>query len=144
MSISKTTPAAERWLYAVLTGDGTLAGLVGTRVYFDSIPQDAAMPLIYVTQSSGRDLAGTGPNIYATRFAYAVRAVDETPPGGLTTALVNVADRLHTVLHAASGSNVDGAVMACVREQPFSMTERDPSTGRPYRHLGGIYRMWVQ
>lgn len=144
MSIARSLAALERWLYATLTADASLTAITGGQVYFDSVPDTATVPYVYITNSDMRDLKGTGPNIYATRAHYAVRCVAETPPGGLTTALINAAERIHTVLHAGSGSNADGSTIACVREQPFSMTERDPATGRPYRHLGGIYRIWVQ
>lgn len=144
MSAGKTLAAAERWLYSVLSGDATLAAAVGTRIYFESVPQNTAAPYIFITTRPMPDIRGAGGNIIASQFEYVVRAVDETPPGGLTTALVNVAAQLHQVLHGSSGSNADGAVFAIVRDAPFSLPEVDRATNRPWRHLGGIYRMWVQ
>ena len=105
MSIARSLAALERWLYATLTADASLTAITGGQVYFDSVPDTATVPYVYITNSDMRDLKGTGPNIYATRAHYAVRCVAETPPGGLTTALINAAERIHTVLHAGSNSD---------------------------------------
>ncbi len=43
---------AEKALYAALTGDATLTGLVGTRIYPVIIPQETTMPAIRYTRIS--------------------------------------------------------------------------------------------
>jgi multidrug efflux pump subunit AcrA (membrane-fusion protein) len=54
----------------------------------------------------------------------------------------DIAKRIDAVLHAASGSNVDGVIIACTRLRPFQLTEL--TDGVQYRHLGGFYRLLAQ
>lgn len=131
--------AAEQWLTTVLTGDSTLSASVGLRVYGHIVPEGTAYPYIWITNQAATDVMGVGPARILTNTLYAVRAVVQD------TTFVNLntlADRIDTVLHAASGTVAAGTVMACVRVRPFVMVE--PVGGVQYRHLGGIYRLLVQ
>lgn len=131
--------AIERWLYTVLSSDGALTAVVSTRIYADRIPQDVASPYPCVVfgHLSARDLMGVGAFRIWANSLYVIRAIDETESfaGNVKTA----ADRIDAVLHAASGSNVDGEIFACTRESPFRMSEE--TDGRVFQHLGGQYRI---
>lgn len=133
------TVAAEKWLYSVLAADATLTGAVSTRIYAYTAPESATFPLVLFGQQSATDLMGVGPYRIWANMLYVVRGVGETASmAGVQT----IANRIDTVLHAASGSNVDGIVYACVRVQPFALSET--ISGRQFRHLGGIYRLFVK
>ena len=122
MSSGAEQAAAERWLYSVLSGDELLAGLGVVGVHAYTTRETDAMPYI----------------LYQYQGGYDVRGVREGPMSGL----VAISTRIDNLLQAQSGSNVDGTVIGCVRERPFSLPER--VEGRTFSHLGGVYRLWVQ
>lgn len=133
------TTAVERWLYGLLAGDATLAGLVGDRIYAYVAPLGAALPLVVFAQQAGTDVRVVGPGRLMAALLYQVRAVG---PGPSAAVVAPVAARLDALLQGASGSVVDGVVLGCTREQPLSYVETEG--GESYRHLGGIYRIWAQ
>lgn len=136
--MSETT-TVETWLYSVLSNDVTLSGLVGGRIYGYVAPEGATFPLVIYQFQGGRDVAGVGATRIMTSGVWVVKGVDcETS----FTALKAIADRIDALLHKSSGSVADGQVLACVREEPFSLVEVIDSV--QYRHLGGMYRVLVQ
>ena len=134
---------ADSWLYAVLSGDATLAGLVAARIYAHNNPnRTPVFPyVLFQLQGNGADVRGVGPTRIMAPMVYLVRGIGEGNSfgGNLTT----IADRIDTLLQAASGTAAGGVVLSCVREQPFALPEV-AGDGRQYRHLGGIYRLFVQ
>ena len=134
------TLVAESWLYTVLAADTALAAVVGTRIYGYLAPPTATMPYVVYQQQAGHDVRGTGPTRIMADMLYVVRGIAET--NSFTGNLETIANRIDAVLQAASGTNVRGVVVACVREQPFSLVE-STSEGQ-FRHLGGIYRLWAK
>lgn len=133
------TALVERWLYITLAADAALGSVVSTRIYANVAPQSSALPCVVFQQQAGRDIMGSGPIRYMSTMLYTVRVIGET---GSFSTIEAPADRIDAVLHAASGTATGGTVVACVREQPFSLVES--TDGRTFRHLGGIYRCWVQ
>lgn len=133
------TLVAESWLYSVLTGDAGLNTVVGGRVYSYVAPQGAAMPFVIYQQQGAHDVAGVGPVRIMASMLYTVKVVGE---GASFAAIEAAANRIDAVLQAASGSNVRGVVVSCVRESPFSLVESTPQG--QFRHLGGIYRVYAQ
>lgn len=133
------TLVAESWLYSVLAADSQLAATVGTRIYAYIAPEVAAFPYVVYQNQAGRDVRGVGPLRIMANMLYVVKAVGQTSSFGTLEAAAN---RIDAVLQAASGTNVRGTVIACVREQPFALVE-SLSAGQ-YRHLGGVYRLWAQ
>lgn len=129
----------KQWLNDVLKADAALVAQVGTRIYDAVAPSGAAMPYVVYQYMAGRDIAGVGPHRIMTTFVYIVKVVKET---NSFASLEAAANRIDAVLQAASGINVRGTVVACVREAPFEMVE-SLETGQ-YRHLGGSYRFWAQ
>lgn len=132
--------AADSWLAGVLSGDVTLAGLVGARVYGHLAPQGAIFPLVLFAMQSGIDVQTLGPNRIMSNLVYVVRGVAEG--GSFGTPLSAIAERIDAVLQAKSGTTAAGAVYACVREQPYTLIET--GNGRQYRHLGGVYRLYAK
>lgn len=135
---------ADRWLYATLAGDATLANLVGgtasPRIYSDLAPPNASTPYIVYQNQSAVDVRGVGTATIMVDSLYLVRGI--APVDSYTGTLENIANRIQTLLHGAAGTAGAGRVLACVREAPF----RSPETrdGAIWRHLGGIYRIYPQ
>ncbi len=134
------TLVAESWLYTVLAADAALAAVVGNRIYGYLAPATAAMPYVVYQQQAAHDVRGTGPTRIMAAMLYVVKVIAET--NTFTGSLETAANRIDAVLQAASGTNVRGNVVACVREQPFSLVES--TADGQYRHLGGIYRLWAR
>ena len=132
--------SVDQWIYEALAADGQLAAVVGSRIFADVAPQDAAMPqVIFQMQAAQPDSVGVGGTRILTNGLWLVKAIDQTESyAGL---LKTAADRIDTVLHGLVGDTVSWVTVDnCVRQEPFRMAEDDPS-GRQYRHLGGLY--WV-
>lgn len=133
--------AAERFLFGTLTGDATIAAIVSARIYGYIAPPAAAHPYILYTQrAAGDDLTALGAIRIYSQFVYDVRVVDKTES---YIALEAGSAAITAALHKASGSNVSGAIVGCVKESPFSMPELDRD-GSQLRHLGGTFRLYVQ
>jgi len=131
--------SAEKWLHTVLTGDATLM-TKASDVYSGLAPQDATLPMVYITlHRESNDLTALGARRIWSTLHYAVRGVAET--GSWGGDLKTMADRIDAVLHAKSGSSVEGTVYECIREQPFALIEQ--ANGRQFRHLGGLYQLRV-
>lgn len=132
--------AAEQWLYAKLNNDATITTQVAGRVYSHIAPQTATYPLVLFAPLSASDVQALGTSRIMTHLTYKVVAINEN--GTFGAPLSTIADRIDVLLQASSGTVAAGVVMACVREQPFSMLET--LSGRTFRHLGGIYRLVAQ
>lgn len=129
----------DQWLYATLTGDATLAAAVSTRCYSDVAPQGAAFPLLLFTMMDGTDVMGVGTARIMVNAIYQVKVIGQ---GSSYSPLKPIADRIDAVLQGKTGSVVDGVILACTREQPIRYMEIAGET--QYRHLGGLYRVFVQ
>ncbi|HXF08991.1 MAG TPA: DUF3168 domain-containing protein [Candidatus Acidoferrales bacterium] len=129
----------DQWLYGLLSGDATLNGLVNGRIYGYLAPQDAALPFVLYSHQSGVDVRGVGPTRIMVGFIYQVKAVGQGPS---FAPLQPIADRIDTLLQGASGSVVDGLVLACVRESTVAFVEVE--SGVQYRHLGGLWHIIAQ
>lgn len=129
----------EQWLYTTLTGDATLAAAVSTRCYGYIAPQNAIYPLLLFSMQAGTDVMGVGTARVMLTCLYQVKVIGAT---NSFAALKPLADRIDAVLQGATGSVVDGAILACTREEPLSYV--DVSGETQYRHLGGLYRIIAQ
>ncbi len=133
--------AAERWLYATLTGDATLAGIVGNRVYGHVVPGGATVPYVFYSfQGAPDDTTTINAETIWSELVYAVRMVSKVE--SFTTVEAGAA-AIHGAIHRERGSNISGDILACVQERPFAMIELDRD-GFELRHLGGLYRLYVQ
>lgn len=126
--------AGDRWIFSVLEPDETLRSMV-SGVFSFPAPGTTTFPYVIFQDVSSQDLRGVGPIRIGLSGEWLVRAVGESNTYGGT--LETIADRVDTLLQAASGSQV----WSCVRLRPFRLIET--SSGRQIRHLGGFYRLWV-
>jgi hypothetical protein len=132
------TLAVEKWMVGLLLADSALSTVVGTRIYSDEIPEEvlAAYPCVKFDFLSGTDFNLVGAVRMWSDMLYIVRGIDETLTYGGN--LKTIADRIDAVLHRASGTTSEGTVWACVRENPFRLSE--PLDSGRFKHLGGTYR----
>ena len=136
------TWTADSWLYGVLTGDAALMALATGGVYGHNNPARPTFPyVLFQLQAPGADVMGVGTARVMTPLVYLVRGIAEG--GSFGGNLKNIADRIDALLQAQHGAAAGGVVVGCVRERPFALPEV-ASDGRQFRHLGGIYRIWVQ
>jgi len=129
----------EQWRYTTLTGDATLAAAVGARCYGYIAPQPAQFPFLLFAMQAGTDVMGVGTARIMLNALFQVKVIGAT---NSFAALKPLADRIDAVLHGATGSVVDGAILACTREEPLAYV--DVSGETQYRHLGGLYRIIAQ
>lgn len=133
--------AANKWLYSVLTGDATLVGLVGTRVYSDIVPDGAALPYVFYSLATpGDNLLTVNAEVVWSPLVYVVRIVALVES---YNTLETGAAAIEAALSRASGSNASGVVAGCIYEAPFAMLEIN-NAGYQLRQLGGRYRLFVQ
>lgn len=125
---------AEAWLFGILSSDLPLRALVsGVSSY--PAPRETQLPYVVYQFTSGQDVRGTGPVRIGVSGEWLIRVIAETSSSAGD--LQRAADRVDSLLHAASGQSI----WACIRLRPFQLIES--ISGRQIRHLGGFYRIWV-
>lgn len=133
----ETVEVIEAWLYATLSGDATLAGLVDDRISGTLSPVLLETPYVTFLCQSPRDIIGVGGTRISTDNLYMVKAVAQT---STWDTLLPIAKRIDTLIdmtgHAVS---YGGGSLTCKREMIHELAE--VSEGLQYRHLGGIYRI---
>lgn len=137
------TALAKSWIFGRLTGDATLQGLIGSRVY-DAIDMSGSnvYPYVIIAHMDPLDLLrGVGPVIIAGAGMYLVKAVGKTRS---ISGLVPIVQRVQALLHDQAGPAPmgGGQVLACTLESGVDYPEL--SDGVMYRHLGGVYRVYTQ
>lgn len=132
---------AEQWLYATLTADATLTGLVGTRVYSEVAPPEATYPCVIFGLQYAADVATHSAERIMVNGLWLVRGVVQASSFGGN--LQTIADRLDALLHRSAGGTADAAtVFTSVREEPFK--QATVNEGIQYRSLGGLFRLYTQ
>lgn len=135
--VIETIDIIEPWLYATLSDDPELAGLVGDRVSgtLSSVPLKP--PYVTFSLQDPLDVIGIGGVRISTDNLYVVKAVGQT---GSWADVRPIASRIDYLLHRPTATMTSGAgSLTCVREKTAQMVEVDD--GLQYRHLGGIYRI---
>jgi hypothetical protein len=114
---------------------------VAGRIYGYFVPATGNYPCALYSFQGGRDVSAVGAIRVMGSMLYQVKIVGKStrPDFGSIKAL---ADRVDTLLQAASGTTTDGRVLSCVREAPISYVETHGSDC--YSHAGGLYRLQVQ
>ena len=131
------TARIRAWIYTTLTGDATLAGLIGARAYHGVAPAGAQYPfVVFQMLSGGNDLIALGAiRIWAAPL-FLIKAVCK---GSSSGPVEPVANRIDQLLHAKSGTVANGAIWECVRERPFDLPTNEDGT--VYQQLGGEWRI---
>lgn len=141
---------ANAFIYQRLAADALLTaelgGAINPRISQGKLRRGVSYPGVVYQRQAGTDIRGaTEATRIGSNLLYVVRGVAQAE--SLLGALQTIDERIDAVLHRSSGSVVLGSatigtVIACVRVQPFELTEDDE--GIEWRHLGGIYRLMVQ
>lgn len=141
--MSDETLAIDEWLYASLTGDSTLAGIVGNRVYSEMAPDTATFPFVLFAHLSSVDVPTHNQYRIMVDAVYVVRGiVQDMSYNAESKAMAEAIDR---ILHRSSGGSADSGgalIFTSQRTQPFRVAEQQ--SGKSYRHLGGQYRIYAQ
>lgn len=134
------TTLVESFIYDKLSSDATLTAAVGGRIYSYVAPARTATPyVVFNAQSPGFDVMGVGTARVMLNCLYQVKVVVQDASFSKAT---DAANRIDALLHGAMGYPSGGEVLGCVREGPLAYAE--VSDGIEYRHLGGLFRIWVQ
>lgn len=131
---------AERWIYSVLAADGALTAAAPGGIHSELAPAGTAYPFVVFQWMGADDVYGTGATRIMVRPLYLVKAVGT---GTSKIALETAARRVDALLHQKSNITLaTGEVLASHREAPFSLATLE--NGIQYRHLGGLYRLYIQ
>lgn len=137
----ETIDVVEPWLYATLTGDATLTGLVGQAIIGTLSGDAVAPPYVVFSHVSSRDVLGTGGVRTQVDCLYTVKAVARAaswdavrPIAARVGVLLGGADP--TVVRTVTTANGD---LTCVREGIVQYPE--VTEGAQYRHLGATWRI---
>lgn len=141
MTIIVESTRAEKWLYTQLANDGTIAGIVGTRIFAEVTPQEVTdLPvLIYQFVPGLPTIYGNGATIVWQKLMYRVKAITRAKTA---TSLQTLIDRVCTVLHAQHGGVTGADIDYCVRRDPFRMVTVE--NGQMYQHLGYTFELAVR
>lgn len=134
---------ADDWLYGVLSGDATLAALVGSRIYSWETPPNTGSPyVIFHPQSPGVDVRASGRlgtgRVFTTPL-YLVRAIAAVTDWAT---LKPIALRIDQLIEGVNITTVNGNHISVQRESPFQLVQHD-GTQQRWRHLGGLYRFYI-
>lgn len=142
MTVISELTRLERFIYQLLTGDGTVAGIIGTRCYAGIGPQsNATFPyVVYTMISPGEDARGAGATRIMARPLYLIEAVGMS---GSVATLQTLADRMETLLQGIRGGTADATIQFCHREGPHRLTTVEPPGSTVYQHIGGRWRFGV-
>lgn len=142
------TARARAWIATTLKNDATLQGLadgIEDRIFDRPAPAKTPYPLIRMElRSPGEDFLLLGGEIGWAEPLVLVYAVTDKPS---TATIEPLADRIHALLHKASGTTeandlaAAATVWQCVRERPFDLP--DSSVNPAASRLGGEYRFLV-
>jgi hypothetical protein len=134
MTAGLEAASAEEFIFDTLTGDTTLTGLIGGRVFNTQAVQGAAYPLVVYQWMSGQDYAAVGAERIWTNLLYLVKAIADNAlyPDA-------IAARIDALLHRASGNVTNGVVWSCTREQVIRLP--DAVAGSQFRQSGAVYRL---
>lgn len=131
--------AVDKFLVSRLSGDSTLSGLVGTRIWKELAPETTVTPYIVFYPVAINDVpnAASSNRIYSNAL-YVVEAVLDVSYDALRTILT----RIDTLLQGTLNTVVDGLyVSSATREETISQMEV-LGDFRYYR-IGGRYRFFV-
>lgn len=140
MTVISEITRIEKWIFTLLSGDGTIAGIVGARIYAGIGPQEnATYPyIVYLPLSPGEDMRGPGATRIWAAPLYLIKAVTK---GNTVQGLQTLVDRIDTLFHGQKGGTADATIQYAIRERPFRMTTVEPPGNTVYQHLGGEYRI---
>lgn len=134
------TANIDTYLYALFTGDATLANLIGTRVYTQLAPPFPDMPCIVFSYLPGAQAnRALSDAVSSIRALYEIKAVGQ---GNDLIALQPIADRIDALI---SGLAADQTTFRLnfAKQSPVERADVLMGTTR-FSHLGAVYRIWYR
>lgn len=131
-----------QWLYATLSADSTLTGLLGgvAAIYDTVAPESAVPPYIVFSLHSSTDSLGVAATRIFVRGVWLVKAVDQSDSFVSVSAIYQ---RLDALLQKQSGTATNGThVYSCSRQSSFRLASAE--SGLQFRQQGGLYRIVAQ
>ena len=132
-------PRINQWIYQTLSGDATVTGVVGTRIYAEEAPQGAIFPLILFAHIGNVDIVRAFGDGRLAKNIYLVRVVAQ---GSSSDPIKAVADRFDTLL-LKRNVTVDGVRIAYVQHDQHAF-RKDSENGVPVVYLGSYYLIFSQ
>src|SRR5262245_42260797 len=127
---------AGNWIRTQIESQTTL------QAYADKVPDDVSLPAVRFLPTFPHDVRGVGDERrILTTVDWIVVVVSKGL--GIPVSLVTLVNAVDLALENQSGSTSAILVLACQRQEPFSLLETD-RTGATFRHAGGVYRTTVQ
>lgn len=136
--------AAHQWVHGVLNGDSLLRSYLGNpsdgifEAQIPRMPYEVKFPLIIHSDQANRDTITTESVRILTHSFILVKAMDR---GDSYASLRPIVSRADVLLHRSSGTVTDGLIYHCRRESTIRYAETEGDNH--YRHLGGLYHIWV-
>lgn len=138
-------PHAFRAIYNQLSEDTALTALVGSRIFYGSAKEGAEYPCVVFQHISGLDSVTQGGQIrFATRPIFLIKAIGKGDSPLLPARVANAVDKAIETIDRQE--TIDGdtvTVQGCVRQEPFSLPDRNRDSGIMYQHVGAYYQFWV-
>jgi hypothetical protein len=131
---------AQAWIDDLLEGDTALMADATGGVWDGPADTGTPYPIVRYESLSTRIVGtATGGGEVMLNSLWLVRGVID---GNSYAPLLGIAERIQALL-AGSETTVTslGTIESCVREEAFQQAEE--TGGKQYRHLGGIYRVYV-
>jgi hypothetical protein len=131
--------AVDKHLVNTLSGDATLSGLIGSRIWKQLAPENSATPYLVFYPVAINDIPTVGQTgrIYSSAL-YVIEAVSDVSYASLRTILT----RIDALYNGVQNTVVDGLyVSSASREETVSQIET-VGDFRYYR-IGGRYRFFV-
>jgi hypothetical protein len=128
-----------KWVFDTLSGDGTIAGVVVSRIYDGAAPQNPTYPYIVFTIIPLTDDQTLGARMWAN-FLLDVKVVSQGRSFATHSATVS---RTDVLLHDKKEVSITGGkIKYSYRDMPIHFPEK-ASTGVDYTHQGNSFRVGV-
>lgn len=131
---------ANKWIYARLSGDATITGIVSTRIYARKAPKDATYPLIVYNYQAGTDAQGVGTARVLTQTVFQVKVICKGKPDA---DVHTVADQIDELIGKGIHELQNDVRISSRRESPIEFEEDTPNSDKSFYHLGGLYRLHI-
>jgi hypothetical protein len=127
-------------LYAKLTGDATLSGLLsaGDAVYDGIAPIESNFPYVIVQKMDGRPQYTFSQRAFDTHV-FLVKGVTK---GATARRAGEIAARIDALLTDGALTISGGSLLYCRREQDVDYPDHDG--GDVFRHCGATYKLYVE
>jgi hypothetical protein len=138
--VIETVDIIDPWLYATLSGDATLLGLInGANQLVSTLGSgNVATPYVQWFQSSTRDVLAVGGIRVQVDTLYTVKAVATGASWSVVRPIARRVDFLLNGKDVTVSSPIPGQI-SCRRESIVQYPEVEQA--EQFRHLGGVYRI---